>query len=75
MNISSMLNIMLICLGALKACVPKLCVLSCIAACLVCVMTVTSCDCQLDFNKGLLLLLLLLLLFSNDTIFNDLSDL
>jgi len=40
----------------LKACVPKQCVLlhsavlSCVAACLVCVI-VTGCDCQLDFNK------------------------
>ena len=50
------------CLVDLKACVPKLCVLlysvvlSCVAACLVCV----NCSKLRFVNKGLLLLLLLL---------------
>ena len=58
---------LLLCLVVLKACVPKLCVLLHSAVLRgslfgMCVMIVTSCNCQLDFNKGLLLLLLLLLL-------------
>jgi len=51
----------MLCLVVLKACVPKLCV-PLYSAVLrgslfdMCVI-VTSCECQLDFNKGLLLLL------------------
>jgi len=51
----------MLCLVVLKACVPKFCVLLYSAvlrgSLFVCVI-VASCDCQLDFNKGLLLLLI-----------------
>ena len=52
----SVLNIMLVCLVVLKACVPKLCVFyyTVLSLQLVWCVIVTSCECQLDFNKGLM---------------------